>query len=77
MSNCVFYFLIIFPHHFYLLGYAKRDPENLDILETEVDVMLKLKGSEVFAQIEGFFYDSYEGLVPGKKFIDAYPGKLK
>lgn len=55
-------------------GYAKRDPQNLDILGTEVDVMLKLKGSEVFAQIESFFYDSYEGLIPGKKFIDAYPG---
>ena len=55
-------------------GYAKRDPENINILETEVDVMLKLKGSEVFAQIESFFYDTYEGLVPGKKFIDAYPG---
>ena len=57
-------------------GYAKRDPINLDILETEIDVMLKLKGFDVFAQIEGFFYDTYEGLVPGKKFIDAYPGLL-
>lgn len=55
-------------------GYAKRDPQNLDILETEIDVMLKLKGSEVFAQIESFFYDTYEGLVPDKKFFDAYPG---
>ena len=55
-------------------GYAKRDPQNLDILETEIDVMLKLKGSEVFAQIECFFYDTYEGLVPNKKFIDSYPG---
>ena len=48
-------------------GYAKRDPENLDILGTEIDVMLKLKGSEVFAQIESFFYDTYEGLIPHKK----------
>mmetsp|Transcript_13588 Transcript_13588/g.22380 ORF Transcript_13588/g.22380 Transcript_13588/m.22380 type:complete len:888 (+) Transcript_13588:76-2739(+) len=54
-------------------GYAKRDPQNLDILETEIDVMLKLKGSDVFAQIESFFYDTYEGLVPDKKFVDAYP----
>ena len=54
-------------------GHAKRDPASISVWD-EINVMLKLKGSEAFVQLEGWFFDTHEGMLPGKKFLGKYPG---
>jgi serine/threonine protein kinase/Ca2+-binding EF-hand superfamily protein len=53
-------------------GYTNIDPEERDI-EHEIQVMNSFKGISGIVQMIGFFYDSPQGLIPGKIFCNPYP----
>lgn len=57
-------------------GYAKRDPASISVWD-EIDVMNKLQQCPAMVKLEGYFEDTREGLLPGKKFPGSFPGTEK
>jgi hypothetical protein len=55
-------------------GYAKRDPSSISVWD-EIEVMARLQECPAMVQLEGFFEDTREGLLPGKKFPGTFPGE--
>jgi serine/threonine protein kinase/Ca2+-binding EF-hand superfamily protein len=59
-------------HALKFFGYTNIDPEERDI-EHEIQVMNSFQGIHGIVQMIGYFYDTPNGLIPGKIFCNPYP----
>lgn len=54
-------------------GYCKNYDAKFQDIRLEIDAMMAVRGIEGLVQIEGFFLDTKQGLLPDKIEQNAYP----